>query len=439
MRQMSMMSPQEIASKYGGDKRRIAQAVQNGLLDPTSAAMAGMLIDRIRAAAAQEQQPQTTVAEDTLGGRPMPYARAEVPSGGVAALPVDESMYNMAGGGIVAFAGEDGSEVDLNAITSQINQDSGRGMEGSLGRAREYVDLYRELLGGANRGPEYDEAKKFYEGARERGLKAAEKQRAVTGLLAASKLLSGRGDLAKIVGETGAVAAPGLQKAIEMETAAEEAGIKGRLGLAEKARAEELEAIKGGIGLYGREQERLISSGKDLRADKYVKRFVNAAQYDPKLKDLPVEVLEQMGEREFLNLSGAALMRGQAAMGGVGVSAGQLARQTYDNARTKVDNDIKRNFRLNNSLGKLRRDDPAAYEAEIDRMVQAELARGPGGDSGSAAPAAAPAAAAPKKGNAMFPARGEAKFEVKTPDGRTFTFPDQKAADAFKARIGAAK
>jgi hypothetical protein len=435
-----MMSPQEIASKYGGDKRRIAQAVQNGLLDPTSAAMAGMLIDRIRAAAAQEQQPQTTVAEDTLGGRPMPYARAEVPSGGVAALPVDESMYNMAGGGIVAFAGEDGSEVDLNAITSQINQDSGRGMEGNLGRAGEYVDFYRELLRGANRGPEYDEAKKFYEGARERGVKAAEKQRAVTGLLAASKLLSGRGDFAKIIGETGAVAAPGLQKAIEMETAAEEAGIKGRLGLAEKARAEELEAIKGGMGLYGREQERLISSGKDLRADKYVKRFVNAAQYDPKLKDLPVEVLEQMGEREFLNLSGAALMRGQAAMGGVGVSAGQLARQTYDNARTKVDNDIKRNFRLNNSLGKLRRDDPAAYEAEIDRMVQAELARGPGGDSGSAAPAAAPAAApTPKKGNAMFPARGEAKFEVKTPDGRTFTFPDQKAADAFKARIGAAK
>ena len=438
MRQMSMMSPQEIASKYGGDKRRIAQAVQNGLLDPTSAAMAGMLIDRIRAAAAQEQQPQTTVAEDTLGGRPMPYARAEVPSGGVAALPVDESMYNMAGGGIVAFAGEDGSEVDLNAITSQINQDSGRGGEDNLGRAREYVDLYRELLGGANRGPEYDEAKKFYEGARERGLKAAEKQRAVTGLLAASKLLSGRGDLAKIVGETGAVAAPGLQKAIEMETAAEEAGIKGRLGLAEKARAEELEAIKGGMGLYGREQERLISSGKDLAMDKYAKNFLEAYRQDPKFKGMSEAQLLQLGREDYLNRSGAALMRGQAAMGGVNVSAGQLERQVFGDARTKVENRIKGDFRLRNRLSKLERDDPTAYEAEIDRMIAAELGRGSGGvaPAPSAAPAAAPA---PKKGNAMFPARGEAKFEVKTPDGRTFTFPDQKAADAFKARIGAAK
>ena len=164
MRDMSMMSPQEIASKYGGDKRRIAQAVQNGLLDPTAAAMAGMLIDRIRASAAQEQQPQTTVAEDTLGERPMPYERSEVPSGGVASLPVDESMYNMAGGGIVAFAGEDGSEVDLNEITSQINQDSGRGMEGNLGRAREYVDLYRQLYGDVKRGPASEELTKFMQG-----------------------------------------------------------------------------------------------------------------------------------------------------------------------------------------------------------------------------------------------------------------------------------
>jgi hypothetical protein len=438
MREMSMMSPQEIATKYGGDKRKIAQAVQNGLLDPTAAAMAGMLIDRIRAAATQEQQPQTTVAEDALGGRPMPYGRPEVPSGGVAALPVDEDMYNMAGGGIVAFAGEDGSEVDLNEITSQINQASGRGMEGNLGRAREFVDIYREMVSGAKRGPAYEEAKKFYEGAQERASKAAEKQKWTTGLLAASELLSTRGPFSKAVGAAGKVAAPGLQKALDMETAGQEIGLKGRLGLEEKERAEELEAIKGGMSMYGKEQERLISAGKDLAMDKYAKNFVAAAQSDPKLKTLPTEVLEQMGRREYLNLSGASLMRGQAALGGVGVSAGQLERQTFGDARTKVENRIKGDFRLRNRLSKLERENPAAYEAEIDRMIQAELGRAAGG---SPAPAPAPTAdlapPSPKKGNAMFPARGESKFEVKTPDGRTFTFPDQKAADAFKARIGA--
>jgi hypothetical protein len=60
----------------------------------------------------------------------------EMPAGaGVAGLPVDDSMYNMAGGGIVAFSGEDGSLVrnsgDLN------DEDYLRSLERS--RAR---DLY---------------------------------------------------------------------------------------------------------------------------------------------------------------------------------------------------------------------------------------------------------------------------------------------------------
>lgn len=270
MRDMSMMSPQEIASKYGGDKRRIAQAVQNGLLDPTAAAMAGMLIDRIRAAAAQEQQPQTTVAEDTLGGRPMPYERPEVPSGGVAALPVDESMYDMAGGGIVAFAGEDGSEVDLNAITSQINKESGRGMEGNLGRAGEYVDLYRQLYGDVKRGPASEELTRFLEGSGPRAQELASKQRAATGLAMAAELLGTRGGLSKSLAAAGKVGAPGLQKAVEMEYAAREKALRDRAGLEEKGRLEELEAIKGGMGLYGREQERL--AGADRTTD-FVRRY----------------------------------------------------------------------------------------------------------------------------------------------------------------------
>lgn len=436
MRQMSMMSPQEIASKYGGDKRKIGQAVQMGLLDPTAAAMAGLLIDRIRAAAAQEQQPQTTVAEDVLGERPMPYSRAEMPSGGVAALPVDEDIVpsEYAGGGIVAFADRGFVETPggFNVLEDEV---TGADEEaGGLGRAEKYVDLYRRMLSGAARGPAYEEAKKFYEGATERGAKAAEKAKWATGLEAASKLLSTRGSFAKGLGAAGEVAAPGLRKAAEMEAAAEEAGIKGRLGLEEKERAEELEAIKGGLGMYGKEQERLISSGKDLAMDKYAKNFLEAYRGDPKFKGMSDAQIMQLGREDYLNRSGAALMRGQAATTQAGVSAGQLERQAYGDARTKVENRIKGDFRLRNRLSKLERDDPAAYEAEVTRMIEAELGRAQGG--ASASPTAAPAAA-PKKGINPFPSRSENKFEVKTPDGRTFTFPDQQAADAFKARIGA--
>ena len=344
MRQMSMMSPQEIASKYGGDKRRIAQAVQNGLLDPTAAAMAGMLIDRIRAAAAQEQQPQTTVAEDTLGGRPMPYERPEVPSGGVAALPVDESMYDMAGGGIVAFAGEDGSEVDLNAITSQINKESGRGMEGNLGRAREYVDLYRQLYGDVKRGPASEELTKFLEGYGPRAQELASKQRAATGLAMAAELLGTRGGLSKSLAAAGKVGAPGLQKAVEMEYAAKEKALRDRAGLEEKGRLEELEAIKGGMGLYGREQERLASADKttdfmrryNFMLPDVMRQMGIDNPDDPRVKAATVKAVDAS--------IGMAGQKASTQAEGVGVrarEAGTNVEKAITDAYAKIDKDYK--------------------------------------------------------------------------------------------------
>lgn len=99
MNEIDLMSPSKVAEKYGGDKRRIAQAAQMGLLDPTVAVMAGMFIDRMRGAAAKEQKPQSTVAQDVMS----------TPSG-VADLPVPDSMYGgeqgFAGGGIIAFQNE---------------------------------------------------------------------------------------------------------------------------------------------------------------------------------------------------------------------------------------------------------------------------------------------------------------------------------------------
>lgn len=127
MKPMSLVTPEVIAREYGGNKQKIAEAARLGLLDPTAAVLAGMFIDKMRAAATTEQAQPTTVAQDVLGGglpaiqsqqpqqpqpTPAPQAAPVRPElmQGVAALPAD-NVGNYAGGGIVAFAGDEGSLV----------------------------------------------------------------------------------------------------------------------------------------------------------------------------------------------------------------------------------------------------------------------------------------------------------------------------------------
>jgi len=135
MDNFDLLSAEKVAAKYGGDKRKIGQAAQMGLVNPTVAVMAGMFIDRMRGAAVQEQQPSTTVAQDVmapatqmagLGATPQaqavpqmaPQANTQMAAaptgtrtlaeGGLTALPVNEDMFpdEYAGGGIVAFQNE---------------------------------------------------------------------------------------------------------------------------------------------------------------------------------------------------------------------------------------------------------------------------------------------------------------------------------------------
>lgn len=138
MDNFDLLSAEKVAAKYGGDKRKIGQAAQMGLVNPTVAVMAGMFIDRMRGAAIKEQQPTTTVAQDVMApatqmaglgatsqaqtapqmapqantqmaaAPAMATQTATLAEGGLAALPVDEDMFpnEYAGGGIVAFQNE---------------------------------------------------------------------------------------------------------------------------------------------------------------------------------------------------------------------------------------------------------------------------------------------------------------------------------------------
>jgi hypothetical protein len=165
----SLQSPEKVAEAYGGNKQKIAQAIQMGVVDPTSGLLAGMFIDRMRSAQMMEQAPQQTVAQQVFtppappappaglgavapqgGGMPAPpppqapmgappvgmaaggMTELPVPNdpyntnsgGGLTTLPLPDNMYDeqsFAGGGIVAFSGGGDSKTErLRALMASV-------------------------------------------------------------------------------------------------------------------------------------------------------------------------------------------------------------------------------------------------------------------------------------------------------------------------------
>jgi hypothetical protein len=80
----NLQSPEQIAKDYGGNKQKIAEAMQMGIIDPTAGTLAGMFIDRMRSAAQAEQAPQQTVAQKTFA----PPAPPAPPQGGLPPAPM---------------------------------------------------------------------------------------------------------------------------------------------------------------------------------------------------------------------------------------------------------------------------------------------------------------------------------------------------------------
>lgn len=163
-----LQSPIKIASEYGGNKQKIAQASKMGLVDPTAALLAGMFIDRMRSAQQAEMTPQQTVADKVFspqppppppgampqgappqggppqggpprGGPPMPTGGAPMPpppppqggppmgmaGGGLMSIPVPDAMFDepdnggYANGGMVAFASA--GDVRLKRLKQQYD------------------------------------------------------------------------------------------------------------------------------------------------------------------------------------------------------------------------------------------------------------------------------------------------------------------------------
>jgi hypothetical protein len=144
MNDVDLMSPSKVAAEYGGDKRKIQQAAQMGLIDPTVAVMAGMFIDRMRGAAMKEQQPQSTVAQDVMAPQGLMAAQAAPVQSGVDTLPVSEDMVpnEYAGGGIIAF--EEGGST--SPFARDIQAFGERGRQSVLERTPGMLGAYNQPL-----------------------------------------------------------------------------------------------------------------------------------------------------------------------------------------------------------------------------------------------------------------------------------------------------
>jgi hypothetical protein len=192
----SLQAPEDIAKEYGGNKQKIAQAMQTGLVDPTAGTLAGMFIDRMRSAQMQEGAQQPSVAQQVfappappappmgappmggmppgappmggmppgappMGGMPPGAPPMGMADGGLAALPVPESMFDepqdsgYANGGIVSFADAGLTSTPDYSVLQQMladygNEDKGRAEYGALYQPkREYADRVNRFFEGA--------------------------------------------------------------------------------------------------------------------------------------------------------------------------------------------------------------------------------------------------------------------------------------------------
>jgi hypothetical protein len=217
----SIQSPETIAKEYGGNKQRIAQAMQTGVVDPTAGVLAAMFIDRMRGAQSQEAAQQPTVAQQAFAPTPPPGGGMAPPpggmappappmggmgpppggmppappmgappmgappmgappmgappappmgmaDGGLAALPIPESMFDepvdsgYADGGMVAFA--DGGPTNYYGLSTDLDTNLGM-LQGRINPENEFsnreAEYIRNVLSQEGRKKRLDEDKYF--------------------------------------------------------------------------------------------------------------------------------------------------------------------------------------------------------------------------------------------------------------------------------------
>ena len=208
---------------------------------------------------------------------------------GLASIPMDydammpDESVGMANGGIVAFGPGGDVEGEQDArdyLQERANLESQLASEAagppSVAAAAapapakadpksiaSHVKQYSDLLAAIPKGDSYKEQEEFYKNAAARA--EATKKQDLNFLLIQAGLNAAAGRSPRFlqnIADAGVKTLPAMQEAYKQRRLTEEAGLKGRAELDRMSRAEQIEALKGGIGLYGKERD--IDAAADL-------------------------------------------------------------------------------------------------------------------------------------------------------------------------------
>ena len=338
------------------EKAQMAQAAAN--MQAMQQPMPPSVVEQAMATNAQAEAPQAQPQMMAMA----PQQEMPPMDTGVASLPVDNSMYNMAGGGIVAF--DNGGGIDLasmyNTATKEMDEESARRIPNPYAySSRVDPNRVEELVGarGALReriAPESEEVRKIKELLADQARKTTDVRtdawtralEAGLGILGGESPYAltniGKGSQAAVKGFAEDVKERRKQTLTDMQLKLqlEEAARKEKLGDITSAEATALKELE-----YGRDVEKSrIASQKEKVMDTYAMNFLEAYRGRPEFKGKTDAQILQLGREDYLDRSGAALLRGQAAGRGVDVrerEADTNIEKAITDANAKIDKDYK--------------------------------------------------------------------------------------------------
>ena len=481
------IDPDALISASGGNKQKLLQMVQTNQSLLVPAAIAAKKIDDIRMAAQAEQAPQQTVFQKLFnlpplpaspgglgaiapqgggmpapqgmqmasaapmppqGGMPAPMGQppvgmaaggmTELPdSYGLESLPIPDSMYNeqsFAGGGIVAFAKGGSGELTLEDYMAGLSP---------------AVETYRGLM------PTYDtsareELLKYYNP--ERLAKQKDQSVGLALLAAAAKGLASKDPTALGAIGTGLEAAtPMLAEAYKTQRADELDALKARAGFSSEDYARQLKGLEGGTTMFGgfrTEAQKIADRAAELEranisanATRYAADVGAGSKVDPsgdyyrnKLgAALANATPEERKDPKWLADTRARISDETMAASGRSDPEKRYAAMAKNNLVSQI-NDIGKRERPKGVAAL----DPKVIAAFDRKNAQDALNvyRIFGPEAGIAAPPELYRAAGllpPSDTPAAAPATNTSKnFTVTTPQGQTFTFPSQQAADNYR-------
>jgi len=341
-------------------------------------AMAIQILQEQRVREQAEAQAQQSIAQDQQRGLPTPVTeRAGLPAAPAGSM----DMLSAASGGIVAFAGPDGSQVDLD-------EDEAKRLQQEFLARQKYTDFYKKQREAAGVGaPKAAMAEYFTK--EQAALGDAEKQARGYDLLNFGlNLATQPGSLALAGARAGQATLPGI--------IARQEGLRGRRGdvakglaeIAEGERLMKLGDITGGNAMFEKAEDRLSKEKvAGARAPGNMIAYANnyLAEKTASGDTRDPAVIKREGMDQYMYLYGQAGPR-------AAVAATTAQTGLYDKARDNVDSSLAKNFNSpeNRKLRTLQKADKKegtntanAYLQDLYRKEEQRMKGGvPSGDGG---------------------------------------------------------